>query len=150
MRRSWRRRPRATAEGRRGAAPHARSSRYGRGRPIALSVSSSAVVQYGAPLLLDVAEPPDSERDDPRRDEQADDAEPEHAEVEPRDSLPDRPAERPLGLGDLQQLYGADDPRGGDGQSGDREVVVDLAHRLGEGPAVGEVHERSVDRVEQA
>ena len=33
--------------------------------------------------------------------------------------------------------------------AGDGEVVIDLAHGLGEGPAVGEVHERAVDRVEQ-
>ena len=35
-------------------------------------------------------------------------------------------------------------------ERGDGDVVVDLAHRLGERPAVGEVHEAAVDRVEQA
>ena len=37
----------------------------------------------------------------------------------------------------------------GDGQPGDDQVVVDLADRPGERPAVGEVHEQAVQRVEQ-
>ena len=35
------------------------------------------------------------------------------------------------------------------GERGDGEVVEDLADGVGEGPAVGEVHEGAVDRVEQ-
>ena len=46
---------------------------------------------------------------------------------------------------DRQQLDRADDQRDGDRQPGDGDVVVDLAHRLGERPAVGEVHEAAVD-----
>jgi hypothetical protein len=35
--------------------------------------------------------------------------------------------------------------RHGDRQPGDDEVVIDLAHRAGERPAVGEVHEAAVE-----
>ena len=44
----------------------------------------------------------------------------------------------------------ADDQRDRDREAGDGDVVVDLADRLGERPAVGEVHERAVDGVQQA
>ena len=58
---------------------------------------------------------------------------------------------RPSLLGEqAEQFDGADDQGDGDGQAGDGEVVVDLADRLGERPAVGEVHERAVDGVQQA
>src|SRR3984957_18301305 len=46
-------------------------------------------------------------------------------------------------------LDGADDEGGGDGQTGDDQVVIDLAHGSGEGPPVGEVHEEPVDAVEE-
>ena len=48
------------------------------------------------------------------------------------------------------QLDGADDQRDGDRDAGDRDVVEDLADRLGERPAVGGVHEHAVDGVHQA
>ena len=44
----------------------------------------------------------------------------------------------------------ADEERDEHRQPGDGDVVVDLADRPGEGPAVGEVHEAAVDGVEQA
>src|SRR6202042_1220272 len=43
----------------------------------------------------------------------------------------------------------ADEEADGDRQAGDREVVVHLANRVEERPAVGEVHEQPVGRVEQ-
>ena len=49
-----------------------------------------------------------------------------------------------------QQFDAADDQRDRHRQPGDRDVVVHLAHRLGERPAVGEIHERAVDGVQQA
>ena len=48
------------------------------------------------------------------------------------------------------QLDRADDQRHGDRDRGDGDVVEHLAHRLGERPAVGEVHEHPVDGVHQA
>ena len=48
-----------------------------------------------------------------------------------------------------EDFDGADDERRADGQPGDDQVVVDLADRLGERPAVGEVHEEAVQRVGQ-
>ena len=46
-------------------------------------------------------------------------------------------------------LDAADDQRDCDRERGDGDVVVDLANRLRERPAVGEVHERPVEGVEQ-
>ena len=46
-------------------------------------------------------------------------------------------------------LDGPDQEGGGDRQARDDDVVVHLAHRAGEGPAVGEVHEAPVQGVEQ-
>ena len=54
-----------------------------------------------------------------------------------------------LGRDQSAELDRADHDRDRDRQAGDREVVEDLADRLGERPAVGEVHERAVDRVHQ-
>ena len=51
---------------------------------------------------------------------------------------------------DAEQLDGADDQRDGDRDARDGDVVEDLAHRPGEGPAVGGVHEDAVDGVGQA
>jgi hypothetical protein len=51
---------------------------------------------------------------------------------------------------DRVDLDQADHQGDRDRQPGDHDVVVDLAHRSGEGPAVGEVHEHAVDGVQQA
>ena len=59
------------------------------------------------------------------------------------------PVEAELVREHREQLDPADQQRDRDRQPGDRDVVEDLAHRLGERPAVGEVHERAVERVEQ-
>ena len=70
-------------------------------------------------------------------------------EVDVGDDVPDAAVRPSRSAEHRQQLDRADQQRDRHRQPGDREVVVDLAHRLGERPAVGEVHERAVDRVEQ-
>ena len=49
-----------------------------------------------------------------------------------------------------QDLHRADEKRDGDREPGDREVVEDIPHRVGEGPVGGKVHEAAVERVEEA
>ena len=49
----------------------------------------------------------------------------------------------------MQELEGTDVVGHEDTPSGDRDVAVHLAHWLGEGPTVREVHKGDVDRVEQ-
>src|SRR5580693_4002907 len=103
----------------------------------------------GAEPALDAERPPYENRDRPRRREQADDEEAERVDVQPFDPGPEWAAEAELLAHEARQLYGPDHQRDRDGQRGDRDVVVDLAYRVGERPPVGEVHERAVDRVEQ-
>ncbi len=95
------------------------------------------------------AEPPDREREGPGQDEQRDDRVADEVEVEVRDPVPEAAGEAELLGEDPEQLDAADDQRHGHRERRDRDVVVDLPHRLGERPAVGEVHERAVDRVQQ-
>ena len=59
------------------------------------------------------------------------------------------PGEAELRGEQAAELDRADHERDRDREAGDGDVVEDLAHRLRERPAVGEVHERAVDRVEQ-
>ena len=73
----------------------------------------------------------------------------DRVEVDAGHPVPEAAAQAELLGRDREQLDGADDERDRHRERGDGEVVIDLAHGLGEGPAVGEVHERAVDRVEQ-
>ena len=85
----------------------------------------------------------------PTSHEQADDHVADDVEVDAGDDVPEPAAQAEL-LGEhREQLDRADEQRHRDRQARDRDVVEDLAHRLGERPAVGEVHERAVERVEQ-
>ena len=96
------------------------------------------------PALLDAAEPPDRQRARPRRRRTARRSPkptlPRSSEREPgeRAGVHAEPVDEQSG-----ELDAADDQRDRDRQPGDGEVVVDLAHRLEERPAVGEVHEAS-------
>lgn len=93
---------------------------------------------------------PHGQGSSPGGEEQADDDEADGVQVQAADPVPERAVQAGLVGEQAQQLGGADDQRDGDGQAGNGEVVVDLPYRLGKGPAVGEVHERTVDGVQQA
>ncbi len=82
------------------------------------------------PLGFDAAELPDQEGDDPGDEEEADDDEADDVEVEARDPVPEEAVEVELLGEQAQQFDRADDQGDGDGEAGDREVVVDLADRL--------------------
>jgi hypothetical protein len=99
-----------------------------------------------------MSEVPDRQRDRPCGDEHADDDEADDVDVHVHvlERVPERARELELGRNQAADLDRPDDERDGHRQTGDREVVKDLADRPGERPAVGEVHERAIDRVEQA
>ncbi len=101
------------------------------------------------PPRFHLAQPPVGQRRHPDGDEQPGDAEPGDVDVEAGHQRPECAVQMDLGGQDAEDLDGADDERGADGQPGDDQVVVDLADRPGERPAVGEVHEQAVQRVEQ-
>src|SRR6185437_16144464 len=103
----------------------------------------------GAPAVLDLPPPPVGQGRRPDRDEHRRDDEPGHVDVEVGHQVPERAAQVQLAGQHAEQLDGADDERGADRQAGDDQVVVDLADRPGERPAVGEVHEGAVEGVEQ-
>src|SRR4051812_35266141 len=84
------------------------------------------------PALLDVREAPDGERDRPGEDEQAGDDVADHVQVDGRDRVPGLAGEAELLAEDGDELDRADHQRDGDRQRRDRDVVVDLSHRLGE------------------
>ena len=102
-----------------------------------------------APALLDAPEAPDGQRPRPRHDEQPDHEVAREVEVDAGDRLPHGAVQVEPRAEDAQQLHRPDDERDHHRQCGDREVVEDLAHGPRERPAVGEVHERAVDRVQQ-
>src|SRR5580700_10584111 len=70
-------------------------------------------------------------------------------DVEVGNEVPEAAVDAQLASEQADDLDGPDQERDRDGQAGDDQVVVDLAHRLGERPAIGEVHEAPVQRVEQ-
>src|SRR5271157_2056365 len=123
-----------------GACPAARSEP---------GLAGGSSVHAGGPAGLDVAEPPVGEGGRPDGDEQGDDAEPGRVDVEVGHDGPEGAVQVQFGGQHAEDLDGADDERRADGQPGDDQVVVDLADRPGERPAVGEVHEQAVQRVEQ-
>jgi len=100
--------------------------------------------------LFDGAEFPVGDGGGPDKHEHGDDHESDVVEVEPGDPVGDGVVEFELAVQDADELDGADQQRDGHGQAGDGEVVVDLADGVGEGPAVGDVHEGPVQGVEQA
>ena len=103
----------------------------------------------GAPALVDPADPPDRDRQRPGHDEEQHDAVADVLQVDVGDRR-QRPA-RDAGLvGDQpDQLDAADDQRDGDRERGHGDVVVDLADRARERPAVGHGHEGAVEGVQQ-
>ena len=72
------------------------------------------------------------------------------AQVEALEQPPEAAVQRQLCGEDLQQLDRADEPGDGDREARDADVVVDLAHRARERPAVRVAHEGAVGRVHQA
>ena len=85
----------------------------------------------------------------PDRDEHRRDGEPGLVDVEAGHEVPESAADVQLAGEQPGDLDGPDQEGGGDRQARDDDVVVHLAHRAGEGPAVGEVHEAPVQGVEQ-
>src|SRR3954466_12816592 len=77
-----------------------------------------------APALLYAAQPPDGERDDPREGEQRDDDVADAVEVQAGDPAPEAAVQTEPLVDHREQLDRADHERHGDGQPGDREVVV--------------------------
>ena len=67
----------------------------------------------------------------------------------PADAIPERPGPPQPFVQQAEQLDAADGDGHHDRDRGDREIVVELAHRLHEGPAVGVEHQRAVGRVDQ-
>src|SRR5438067_533406 len=102
------------------------------------SLSCATVIVEVAPALLDPPRPPDDRRDCPGEEEEADDRVSEAVDVEP--CGPDD---------ELKQLRAADAECDGHGKRRDGDVVVDLPHRVREGPAVCVAHEGAVGSVEQ-
>src|SRR5581483_5135420 len=102
------------------------------------SLSCAAAVVEVPPPLLDPARPPDHRRHPPREDEHGDDDVAQAVHVQPS-----------CLHHELQQLDASDAQRDGDRERSDGDVVVDLAHRVREGPAVRVAHEGAVRRVEQ-
>src|ERR1700682_6251260 len=99
------------------------------------------------PTLLHPRKPPDGQRSRPGDHEEPDDDEAGLIDVEVRHEIPEAAGEVELRGEQTEDLDGPDQHRDRDRQSGDGDVVVDLAHRLGECPAVGKVHERAIERV---
>src|ERR1700756_4068867 len=110
-----------------------------------LSALSVAFVQRRVPALLNLSEPPETERDRPGRQEHAHDHESEGVDVDILQPTPERPRQIQPRRAQPTELERADDARHGNRQPGDSEVVEDLPDGLGEGPAVDEVHERAID-----
>src|SRR5689334_21537102 len=103
-------------------------------RGIATSAMPRRMPVLRAPALLDAPEPPYGERDGPGEREQRDHHVADVVEVEAGDPADEAAVEAELLVDDGEQLDGADHQRDGDRQPGDREVVVELAHRPLEGP----------------
>src|SRR5215470_18712524 len=92
----------------------------------------------GVPFLLDLAEVPDGQGNDPGEHEHAHDYEAGLVDVEVAHERPEPAAEAVLLLDEAEDLDGADEERDEHRQSCDGQVVVDLADGPGEGPVVGE------------
>src|SRR6266498_1663236 len=101
------------------------------------------------PALFDPAHPPYHEGDGPDPDEQPDDDEAGTVDIEVAGEVPEPPGPAELSRYQPDDLEATDVQRHRDGEEGDGDVVVHLADRLGEGPTVGEVHERAVHGVQQ-
>src|ERR1019366_7515029 len=97
--------------------------------------------------LYYAAETPDGQGQCPGDHEQADDPVAHAIEVDRTDRGQDPGGDVELLGEDRDELDAADQQGDGHGQSRDGDVVVDLADRFGERPAIGEVHERAVDVV---
>src|SRR5438094_532768 len=112
----------------------------------AISATSSTVA---APAAIDTARLPQHDGERPRDDEKADDDVADVAEIEVVEVRPEAARKRELRGGHLEQFDHADQERDGDREAGDGDVVIDLADRIGEGPAVGVAHEGAVGGVHQ-
>ena len=93
----------------------------------------------------------DGDGDDPAESEEADDevAEGSKAGVEAEDGSEEAASEMELVGQESEGLDAADDESDDDGDEGDGEVVVELAHRLDEGPAVSAEHKDVVGGVNE-
>jgi hypothetical protein len=102
-----------------------------------LAGSNVTLVQPGAPAFFDVPEVPHTERDRPGGDEHADEQKAQQVEVDVLEPVPKAAGQV---LGDQSaELDRPGHERDGGGQTGDGDVVEDLADGLGERPAVGEL-----------
>src|SRR5262245_8536636 len=104
--------------------------------------------ELGRPPLLDATDAPYGEGDDPGEDEDAGYRHADGVEVKAGQEIPRLAAQSEVVGQHRGQLDGADREGDYNRQPRDGDVVEDLADRLRERPAVGEVHERSVDRVQ--
>src|ERR1700680_1256184 len=91
------------------------------------------------PALLDPPESPDRKRRGPGDHEEPDDDEAGLIDVEAGHELPEAAGEIELRGQQTKDLDGADQHRDRNRQASDGDVVVHLAHRLGERPSVGGV-----------
>src|ERR1700732_528228 len=105
------------------------------GRP---TEGSNVVVSGRAPLRrrpfpppFDVSKSPDEQGDCPRGDEEHDDDEPRLVYVEVGHIAPEATGQLELARQDSEELDGSDVERECYRQTRDRDVVVDLADRLG-------------------
>src|SRR5947208_16699153 len=102
--------------------------------------AGSTAFDHAAPARLDPACLPQHDGERPRDDEKADDDVADVAEIEVVEVRPEAARKRELRGGHLEQFDHADQERDGDREAGDGDVVIDLADRIGEGPAVGVAH----------
>src|SRR4029077_14540679 len=101
----------------------------------------------GVPFLFDAGVAPDEQGGQPGREEQPHDHEPGGVDVEPGYQAPEAGGAAEsvdLPRQQAQGLDHADDEADHYGSPGDSQVVVDLADRVEERPAVGQVHEQPV------
>src|SRR5260221_3451018 len=129
----------------------ARSSKTGTSSPPGSTCSIASGLARARLDLVVALQPIDDHGDQPARGEEADDGTAERAEmpIDRRDGVPDRPMEAEA-LGDeAERLDAADGGGGHDRDEGDGQVVIELAQRLHEGPAIGAEYENAVGGVDQ-
>ena len=102
------------------------------------------------PALLDVAVAPHRQGHRPRHREHAHEDESRRVDVEVGHEAPEPTGQVELARQEAEDFDGPDEERRHHRQARDHDVVIDLADRPRERPAVGEVHEAPVQRVEQA
>src|SRR6516225_11957884 len=106
-----------------------------------VAVSAPRLTRWGrrqraVPAGFQAAEPPDRDGHGPDHQEQPGDREPRLVQVEVGHEVPEGAVQVQLAGDYAEDLHGPDQERGRDRQPGDDEVVVHLADRPGERPAV--------------